>query len=81
MNNILWHHVIFMQVCGVVVTDKVVDIIFQLFDANRDGNLSASEFVRVIQRRENSSSRFGFGSLISCWLNCATNCSSAKLQF
>lgn len=77
MNNILWYHVIFMQVCGISVTDKVVDIIFHVFDANRDGSLSASEFVRVIQRREYGSSRFGFGSLISCWLNCVSNCSSA----
>ncbi|TKY54771.1 Calcium uptake protein 1 [Spatholobus suberectus] len=69
------------QVCGVCITDKVVDIIFHLFDANRDGNLSASEFVRVVQRKETNSSRFGFGGLISCWLNCVNNCSSAKLQF
>lgn len=69
------------QVCGINVTDEVLDIIFHVFDANRDGSLSASEFIRVIQRRENSASRFGFGSVMSCWLNCVTsNCSSAKLQ-
>ncbi|CAL0325667.1 unnamed protein product [Lupinus luteus] len=67
------------QVCGITMTDKVADIIFHVFDANRDGNLSASEFVRVVQR-ENNSSRVGLGGFISCWLNCATNCSSAKLQ-
>lgn len=71
----------FVQVCGINVTDEVLDIIFHVFDANRDGSLSASEFIRVIQRRENSASRFGFGSVMSCWLNCVTsNCSSAKLQ-
>lgn len=80
MNNILWYYVIFMQVCGIAITNKVVDIIFHVFDANRDGNLSASEFVRVVQR-ENGSSRVGIGGLMSCWLNCATNCSSAKLHF
>ena len=41
-----------MQVCGVCITDEVVDIIFHVFDANRDGSLSAAEFVRVVQRRE-----------------------------
>lgn len=69
-----------MQVCGICVTDKVVDIIFHVFDANRDGNLSASEFVRVIQRREHKSSGVGFGSLISCCMNCVSNLSSSKLQ-
>ncbi|KHN15019.1 Calcium uptake protein 1, mitochondrial [Glycine soja] len=71
------------QVCGVCISDEVVDIIFHVFDANRDGSLSASEFVRVVQRRENnnSSRHGGFGGLISCWWNCVKNCSSAKLQF
>lgn len=71
------------QVCGVCISDEVVDIIFHVFDANRDGNLSASEFVRVVQRRENnnSSRHGGFGGLISWWWNCVKNCSSAKLQF
>ncbi|KAF7833889.1 calcium uptake protein, mitochondrial-like [Senna tora] len=40
------------QVCGVTITDNVVDIIFRVFDANQDGDLSADEFVRVIQKRE-----------------------------
>ncbi|WJX95928.1 hypothetical protein P8452_77192 [Trifolium repens] len=61
------------QVCGVQVTDNVVDIIFHVFDANRDGSLSASEFIRVTQRREDGSSRSGLGSMISCWLNCVTS--------
>ncbi|XP_027332358.1 calcium uptake protein, mitochondrial-like [Abrus precatorius] len=67
------------QVCGICITDNVSDIIFYVFDANRDGNLSANEFVRVMQSRENNSTCYG--SLISCLLNCATNCSSAKLLF
>jgi Ca2+-binding EF-hand superfamily protein len=74
MNNILLRYrVMFMQVCGVQVTDNVVDIIFHVFDANRDGSLSASEFIRVTQRREDGSSRSGLGSMISCWLNCVTS--------
>ncbi|KAF6158043.1 hypothetical protein GIB67_014837 [Kingdonia uniflora] len=40
------------NVCGVSLTDKMVDIIFHLFDTNGDGTLSIKEFVRVLQRRE-----------------------------
>ncbi|KAI4335633.1 hypothetical protein L6164_014265 [Bauhinia variegata] len=69
------------QVCGISITDNVVDIIFHIFDANRDGTLSASEFVRVVHRREDTSSRVGSRGLISCLLSCAANCSSAKPQF
>ncbi|XP_062078230.1 calcium uptake protein, mitochondrial-like [Humulus lupulus] len=68
------------QVCGVSVTNNVVDIIFHVFDANRDGSLSVNEFLRVLQKREGDSSEGGYRGLISCWLNCAT-CSSAKLRF
>ncbi|KAM1573849.1 hypothetical protein ACFX1S_043963 [Malus domestica] len=39
------------HVCGVSLTDNVVEIVFQLFDFNQDGNLSLDEFVRVLQRR------------------------------
>ncbi|KAK6248303.1 hypothetical protein QUC31_019868 [Theobroma cacao] len=69
------------QVCGIAITDSVVDIIFHVFDANRDGNLSSDEFVRVVQRRERSNSqpRADTKGLISCWLSCATNCSTSKL--
>ncbi|RXH92116.1 hypothetical protein DVH24_021139 [Malus domestica] len=38
------------HVCGVSLTDNVVEIVFQLFDFNQDGNLSLDEFVRVLQR-------------------------------
>ncbi|KAM1507854.1 hypothetical protein TB2_016887 [Malus domestica] len=39
------------HVCGVSLTDNVVEIVFQLFDFNQDGNLSLDEFVRVLQQR------------------------------
>ena len=70
-----------MQVCGVAVTKNVVDIIFHVFDSNRDGTLSMNEFVRVVQRREGEISQEGYRGLFSCWFNCATNCSSTKLLF
>lgn len=34
------------QVCGVSLTDNVVEVIFHVFDLNQDGNLSAEEFIR-----------------------------------
>ncbi|KAJ0989515.1 hypothetical protein J5N97_007871 [Dioscorea zingiberensis] len=62
------------HVCGISMTDNVVDIIFHVFDANRDGSLSAEEFLTALQRRETDirqPSATGFMSLFSCCLNCA----------
>ncbi|KAL4276858.1 hypothetical protein AHAS_Ahas20G0249200 [Arachis hypogaea] len=67
-------------VCGITITDAVADIIFHVFYANRDGNLSADEFIKVIQRRKSSAAREGMGSLLSCFWNYATKRSSTKLQ-
>ncbi|KAB1204657.1 Calcium uptake protein 1, mitochondrial [Morella rubra] len=39
------------HVCDVSLSDNVVEIIFHLFDTNRDGNLSCDEFVRVLHNR------------------------------
>ncbi|KAK7860774.1 calcium uptake protein [Quercus suber] len=67
------------QVCGISITDNVVDVIFHVFDSNRDGNLSSNEFLRVLQRRETDNPCSGSEGLLSCWMNCTTNCSSTKM--
>ncbi|GER37071.1 calcium-binding EF hand family protein [Striga asiatica] len=69
------------RVCGILLTDKVVDLVFYVFDADRDGSLSSDEFLRVLERREMDISKpreGGLAGLISCWLDCSKNCSSKK---
>ncbi|CAK7353808.1 unnamed protein product [Dovyalis caffra] len=64
------------HVCGVSLSDSVVEIIFHVFDSNRDGSLSADEFVRVLRKRERDiaqpveSGPLGF---LSCCAKCADN--------
>ncbi|XP_039141453.1 calcium uptake protein, mitochondrial-like [Dioscorea cayenensis subsp. rotundata] len=70
------------HVCGISVTDNVVDIIFHIFDANRDGSLSAEEFLTALQRRETDirqPSATGVMSLFSCCLNCAKTCTVSQV--
>ncbi|KAK3006052.1 hypothetical protein RJ639_016670 [Escallonia herrerae] len=71
------------KVCGISLTDNVVDMIFYVFDANRDGNLSSDEFLRVLQRLEGDiflqPREAGLMGLISCWLACSKNCSSSRI--
>ncbi|KAL5697824.1 hypothetical protein ACHQM5_028935 [Ranunculus cassubicifolius] len=72
------------KVCGITLTDNVVDIIFHVFDVNRDGSLSAHEFVRVLHMREKESAQHatdGAIGLILCWMNCAKNCSFKQSLF
>ncbi|BBH08574.1 calcium-binding EF hand family protein [Prunus dulcis] len=69
------------QVCGISVPNNVIDIIFHVFDANGDGDLSANEFVRVLQRRGGEVSETGFRGLLSCWLNCATKFGQQSCTF
>ncbi|PWA52609.1 calcium-binding EF hand family protein [Artemisia annua] len=40
------------HVCGILLSDNVIELIFHLFDANQDGNLCSDEFLRVMHRRE-----------------------------
>lgn len=68
------------HVCGISLTQNVIDIIFHVFDTNGDGSLSSDEFLRVLQRRGRGSSMpSGLGGLFSCFFDCASNRSSNKL--
>ncbi|GAB2275415.1 hypothetical protein Dimus_010175 [Dionaea muscipula] len=62
------------QVCGVGLSDNVVNIIFHVFDANDDGNLSADELVRVLEKREKDVAgtvEDGVLGFFSCCWGCA----------
>ncbi|XP_010250313.1 PREDICTED: calcium uptake protein 1, mitochondrial-like [Nelumbo nucifera] len=70
------------QVCGVSLSDNVVDIIFHVFDSNRDGSLSSDEFVRVLHRRERylgQPMEAGVVGLLSYWMRYARDCSFAGI--
>ena len=61
------------QVCGVSLSDNMVEIIFHMFDSNRDENLSSDEFVRVLYNRERDIAQpiqEGFLGLFSCCRSC-----------
>lgn len=69
-------------VCDVPITDNVVDIIFHVFDTNRDGNLSFEEFLSVLQRREKdiaSPTEMGFVRPLSCCFSCAKSWSLVQM--
>nr|GMD42609.1 calcium uptake protein, mitochondrial-like [Ipomoea batatas] len=64
------------QVCGVHLTDNVIEIIFHVFDDNQDGSLSSDEFIRVLMKRETDvghPTEAGVFSFINCCWNCSRN--------
>ncbi|KAL9330852.1 hypothetical protein ACSQ67_000462 [Phaseolus vulgaris] len=65
------------QVCGISLPDNVVDIVFHVFDTNRDGNLNFEEFTRVLHKRERDMAQ-PVGTGIMGWLSCFWNCSNNK---
>ncbi|WCJ29943.1 Calcium uptake protein mitochondrial [Euphorbia peplus] len=70
------------QVCGISITNNLVDVIFHVFDANRDGSLSSEEFISVLQKREKENCqprKPGLKGFMSCCANCAKKYSSAKI--
>ena len=70
------------QVCGVSLSDNMVEIIFHMFDTNRDGNLSSDEFVRVLHKRERDIAQpmeEGVLGFFSCCRNYGNNCSFSRL--
>ncbi|XP_038985430.1 calcium uptake protein, mitochondrial-like isoform X2 [Phoenix dactylifera] len=69
------------HVCGITASDNVVDIIFHVFDANRDGNLSSDEFLGALQRWERDirpPTAMNTRGLFSCWLSCVKTSSFTK---
>ncbi|XP_073042520.1 calcium uptake protein, mitochondrial isoform X2 [Primulina eburnea] len=70
------------QVCGICLTDNVIEIIFHVFDANGDGSLSSDEFVRVLQKRERDigqPSEAGVWSFFSCFWHCSNAHTNPRL--
>ncbi|XVF35636.1 hypothetical protein REPUB_Repub18cG0163100 [Reevesia pubescens] len=70
------------HVCGISLTENVVEIIFHVFDSNHDGHLSSDEFVRVLLKRERDIAQpleTGFLRLLSCCWNCSNNSSIGRV--
>lgn len=66
-----------LQICHAPISNSVVDIIFHIFDTNKDGTLSMKEFLGVLQRRERDivdPTETGVLKFVKCWWNCAEDC-------
>ncbi|XP_059290619.1 calcium uptake protein, mitochondrial-like isoform X2 [Lycium ferocissimum] len=71
------------QVCGVSLTDNMIELVFHLFDTNRDGSLSSDEFIRVLEKRERDiaePTEAGILNFVSCCGNCTRNYKSYLLS-
>ena len=71
-----------VQICDANITDNMVDIIFYIFDTNKDGSLSTDEFLGVLERRERDiayPTDSGIINLLTCWWKCAKNCRSESI--
>nr|XP_043606466.1 calcium uptake protein, mitochondrial [Erigeron canadensis] len=53
------------HVCGISLSDNVIELIFHLFDANKDGNLCSEEFLRVMHRREKETAQLTKSGVIN----------------
>ncbi|KAL9313263.1 hypothetical protein ACSQ67_018715 [Phaseolus vulgaris] len=70
------------HVCGLSLSDNVIEIVFHLFDANGDGSLSTEEFVRVLQHRERDiaqTTETGIMGFLSCCWKCRNTSPSSRL--
>eukprot|EP00252_Welwitschia_mirabilis_P002214 TRINITY_DN12116_c0_g1_i1.p1 TRINITY_DN12116_c0_g1~~TRINITY_DN12116_c0_g1_i1.p1 ORF type:complete len:329 (+),score=63.40 TRINITY_DN12116_c0_g1_i1:369-1355(+) len=70
------------RVCGVPITENVAEVIFFIFDTNRDGSLCTEEFLGVLDRREGDicwPRESGLVHYANCLWNCAKNCRSTWL--
>lgn len=65
------------QVCDVHLSEDLLDIIFHVFDANRDGNLSVDEFLRVLERREKDIAGTHVEDGIFAWMSCCWSCAKS----
>ncbi|CAM6083928.1 unnamed protein product [Calypogeia fissa] len=65
------------QICNIPLSNAVVEIVFQIFDANQDGYLSSEEFLHAMERRQNDIANpkdTGLVNLMKCWWKCAQSC-------
>ncbi|KAH0664065.1 hypothetical protein KY290_029983 [Solanum tuberosum] len=71
------------QVCGVSLTDNMIELVFHVFDTNRDGSLSSDEFIRVLEKRARDiaePTEAGILNFMSCCGNCTRNYKSNLLS-
>lgn len=74
----------YFQVCGLSLSDNVVEIVFHLFDTSGDGNLSSDEFIRVLHKRERDIAQpveTGIMGFLSCCWNCTNTTPFSRLFF